>query len=162
MLTDAQQQVLAAALRASTDPVVVAALAIRNDMALADWCNALSAFIVWRSRVSQDEIMQNGFDWTQVDNLTVGKARIWEWMFDNSQGEINPSKSNIRGGIDECWKGTAAMLAVRAAVYVHCKRAATNLEEIFATGTGTDATPGLLVVDGNIGHPDVSQALNRF
>ena len=162
MLTDPQLQTLAAALRASTDPVVVEALAIRNDMALADWCNLPSTFIVWRTNVTQDEIQLNGFDWVMVDNLTVGKARIWEWLFNNQNRAINPSKANVRAGIDECWKGTAAMLAVRAAVYLHLKRAATNAEALFATGTGTDATPGALGFEGNLGHPDVSQALNRF
>lgn len=162
MLTDAQKQALAAAIRASTDPAVVAALAIRDDVTLVTWCNAPSAFIVWKSRVTQDEIMQNGFDWVRVDNLSVGKARIWEWLFDNAQSSINPSKPNVRAGIDECWKGTAADLAVRAAVYVHCKRPATNAEAVFATGTGTDATPGDLVLDGNVGATEMSQALNQY
>ena len=65
--------------------------------------------------------MQNGFDWVEVDNLTVGKARIWEWLFDNATTTINPSKANVRAGIAECWKGTAAKLAVQAAVLAHCK-----------------------------------------
>jgi len=30
------------------------------------------------------------------------------------------------------------------------KRAATRLEKVFATGTGTTATPGLLVVEGTV------------
>ena len=121
--------------------------------------NASPDFIVWRSSVSQDEIMQNGFDWTQVDNTTVGKARIWEWMFNNEQRAINPSKLNVRSGIDESWKGTAAMLAVRAAVYVHCKRKANILEKLFATGTGTDASPATMVIEGYLSYPEVHEAM---
>lgn len=113
-------------------------------------------FIVWRTQVSQDEIMQNGFDWVRVDNLSVGKARIWEWMFGNDAKSINPAKSNVRAGIDEVWKGVQADLNVRAAVYVHCKRVASRVEKLLSTGTGTDADPATMGYEGTITHSDVS------
>ena len=116
-------------------------------------------FIVWRTNVSKDEIMQNGFDWTQVDNTTVGKARIWEWMFDNGANAIDPSKDNIRTGINEAWKGSQSMLDVRAAIYVHCKRKANILEKLFATGTGSDASPATMVIEGSISYLDVYYAM---
>lgn len=116
------------------------------------------AFIVWRTSVSQDEIMQNGFDWTRVDNLSVGPARVWEWMFQNEQRAINPSKVNVRAGIDAVWKGTAADLAVRAAVYVHCKRAATRFEQLFATGTGSSAAPATMTLESPVSLQDVERA----
>jgi hypothetical protein len=116
-------------------------------------------FIVWRTSVQLDEIMQNGFDWTRVNNLSVGNARIWEWLFDNEARTINPSRPNVRAGIDETWKGTAADLAVRAAVYVHCKRQANRLEKLFATGTGSDASPGTMVVEGSLNYNDVALAM---
>jgi hypothetical protein len=107
------------------------------------------AAVVWRTAVSEDEIMLNGFDWTRVDNLSVGKARVWEWM--TQFGAIDPSRPNIRAGIEAVWVGTAADLAVRAAVYSHCKRAATTLERLFATGTGTDAVPATMAADASGG-----------
>jgi len=116
------------------------------------------AVIVWRSSVSQDEIMQNGFDWTRVDNLTVGKARIWEWVFNNSSRTFNPSKLNVRAGIDSVWVGTAADLAVRAAVYIHCKRTATKAEAIFASGSGTDVSPSTMGFEGKLSYTDVMLA----
>ena len=119
------------------------------------------AFIVWRTSVTQDEIMQNGFDWVRVDNLSVGKARIWEWLFDNQSNTLNPSKVNVRAGIDEVWKGTAADLAVRAAVYVHCRRTATRGERMLASGTGTDVSPGLLTYEGEIGPTDATRIVYR-
>lgn len=155
-MTPQQLQTLKAAILA--DPVLSAVG--RNDTELARLLNLPTAFVVWRSSVSQDEIMQNGFDWVQVDNLTVGKARIWEWLFDNDQRSINPSKVNVRAGIDEAWKGTAAMLAVRAAVYTHCKRFATRAEQILASGTGTDATPGLLGFEGSVSINDLAEMWN--
>ncbi|MCU0810115.1 MAG: hypothetical protein MUE59_03615 [Thiobacillaceae bacterium] len=120
---------------------------------------ASPAFIVWKTSVTQDEIMQNGFDWVRVDNLSVGKARIWEWLFDNQSATCNPSKINVRSGIDECWKGTAADLAVRAAVYVHCKRKANLLEKLFAVGTGSDASPATMAIEGSVSYQEVYEAM---
>ena len=114
---------------------------------------ASPAFTVWRSSVSTDEVMRNGMDWTRVDNLSIGKARIWEWM--TRPGSFNPSKENVRAGIDATWVGTAADLAVRAAVYVHCKRLATVGEKLFATGTGSDASPATLVIEGQFTYADI-------
>ena len=135
-----------------------AALPVNSDTSyfIADELrkDATPAFVVWRSSVTQDEIMQNGFDWTRVDNLSIGKARIWEWLFSNDARSFNPSKPNVRSGIDQCWGGTAADLAVRAAVYAHCKRLATRFERIFATGTGSAADPGIAVIDGVVGYAE--------
>lgn len=120
--------------------------------------NATPAFVVWKTSVAESEIFNNGMDWARVDNLSVGKSRIWEWMF--KFGSINPSKTNVRSGIDATWVGTAPDLAVRAAVYVHCKRPATRGEKLFATGTGSDAVPGTLVIEGAISASDVETARN--
>ena len=127
-------------------------------LVIAEAMNATAepAFIVWRSNVTDAEIMQNGFDWTRVDNLSAGKARVWDWMF--RFGYINPAKANVRAGIDQTWGGTAQDLAVRAAVYTHCKRSATVAEKLFATGTGSDAVPAVMSFEGALSADDVAQA----
>ena len=117
------------------------------------------AWVVWRTSVAQDEIMQNGFDWTRVDNLSIGKSRIWEWMFDNADRVFNPAKPNVRAGIDATWVGTAADLAVRTAVYTHCKRNATRAEKLFSSGTGSDATPATMAFEGQLQYADVQLAM---
>lgn len=155
-MTPAQLQTLKAAVLADQTLAAVG----RNDTELARLLNLPTAFVVWRNLVSQDEIMLNGFDWVRVDNLSVGKARIWEWLFDNPQRSINPSKVNVRAGIDEAWKGTAADLAVRAAVYTHCKRFATHAEQILGSGTGTNATPGSLGFEGAVSITDIGEMWN--
>lgn len=121
---------------------------------------ASPAFTVWRTRVTRQEILQNGFDWTRLDNLSVGKARIWTDIF--VDGLINPSKANVRTGVEAVWVGTAQDLAVRAAVYVHCKRLATRGQKLFATGTGSDADPATMAtnVEGSITGSDVETARN--
>lgn len=159
MLTTAQLQLIKAAILA--DPALdaqpnnsdgaFAIAAALNQVAVPD-------YIVWRSSVTQDEITQNGFTWTEVDNLTVGKARIWEWLFANSAGAFNPSKANVRAGIIECWSGTAGKLAVQASVFVHCKRAATRAEKALATGAGTTLAPSNMSYEGDLSYQDVEQA----
>ena len=115
------------------------------------------AYFVWRTDVAVDEIMKNGMDWTRVDNLSIGKARIWEWM--SKLGTFNAAKPNIRAGIDATWVGTTADLAVRDAVYVHCKRNATRLEKLLTTGAGTLITPSLLVYAGKVGAQEMSDII---
>ena len=123
-----------------------------DDQGLANYFNTDTAtYIVWRPSVTQGEILQSdNFDWTRVDNLTVGKARIWSSMFDNSQKAINPSKANIRAGIDASWVGTQADLNVRAAVYVLCKRSATRAEKALASGSGTSGSPSVMTFTGPV------------
>jgi hypothetical protein len=142
-----------------------------GNIAIAAWYNlaASPSFKVYRTSVPMSEIMLNGFDWTRVDNLSVGKARIWDWMVNADPGSqsIDPSKANIRAGINAVWVGTAADLAVRAAVYLHCFRDATNAEKMFATGAGTVADqtgegPATmsLTAEGNLSYQEVSTARN--
>lgn len=111
------------------------------------------AWTVWKTDVSRLEVLQNGFDWTRLDNLSIGKARIWSDIF--VYGSLNASKLNVRAGIEAVWVGTAADLAVRAAVYVHCKRSANILEKILSTGTGTDETPATMGFEGTISYLEV-------
>jgi hypothetical protein len=118
---------------------------------------AAPAFIVWRTKVTKKAIHASpAFDWTRVDNLSVGKARIWDLMF--SAGDIDASQANIRAGIDATWVGTQADLNVRAAVYTQCKRSATRAERVLATGTGSDASPGTLTFEGEIGYDEIQVA----
>ena len=114
---------------------------------------AVPAFIVWKTNVSIDEIMRNGMDWARVDNLSVGKARIWDWL--GQLGSFDASKTNVRAGIDATWVGTAADLAVRAQVYTHCKRSALLAEKLLAAGVGTDANPATMAYEGEITINDV-------
>jgi hypothetical protein len=120
-------------------------------------------FYVWRTSVSIDEVMQNGFDWARVDNLSVGKARIWEWM--GQLGAFDPSKANVRAGIIACWVGTSADLAVRLAVFGHCQRLASRVEKLLATGNGTTVIvdgsgPATLGYQGELSFMDVLDAWN--
>jgi hypothetical protein len=159
MLTTAQNALLKAAIEADQ---TLNALPNNTDSAfeIAAQFNAEAspAFVVWETSVSVDEIMRNGMDWARVDNLTVGKARIWDWL--GRLGTFDASRANVRAGIDAAWVGTAADLAVRAAIYTHCKRNATRAEKVLATGTGSDASPATMGWEGKLSYQDAFNARN--
>ena len=160
-LTPEQIPVFRAALYAVTDPEFVGYREAGMARPMTEWWNrpADPPKTVWKSRLELEEITSNGFDWVRVDNLSVGKARIWEWMFGTENKSINPSKPNIRAGIAEVWKGTAADLAVQATVLQHCKRPATRIEALYATGSGTMGAPATMVFTEQLSEPDVMRAL---
>jgi hypothetical protein len=155
-LTTAQKNALLAFIQG--DPTAGPLFTDGNLSGLADYLNgdADPAFIVWRTFVDRDTVMLNGFDWARVDNLSVGKARIWEWLVMGPTGGFNPSKLNVRAGIDAVWAGTQADLAVRDAVYVHCKRSASRVEKLFATGTGSNAVPATMAIEGPLSFTDLT------
>ena len=141
-----------------------------NDQEAAAALNATASpeYYVYRTSVPMSEIMLNGFNWTRVDNLNVGKARIWEWMISaNPDRAINPSKANVRAGINAVWVGTQADLDVRDAVYAHCYRAASIAEKLLATGAGTvpvndgdGSGPAVMGFEGDMTAQDVVDSYN--
>jgi hypothetical protein len=85
---------------------------------------------------------------------------------DPNSHNINPSKANVRAGINAVWVGTAPDLAVRAAVYLHCFRDATLAEKLLktaGTGTAADSTgegPATLGWEGTIQAGDMGVILS--
>lgn len=163
-LTTEQAAALRADILASNDPDVVAArgggAVGRNDTELARLYNlaASPAYTAWKVSITKDEIYGNGFSWAQIDNVTEPRWRIWVELFDNEARACAPYKPNVRAGIGEVWTGTAAKEAVRDYVLAKCKRAATRVERLFATGTGSDAVPGVLAVEGELTPSDIGRA----
>lgn len=159
MLTEQQSVALAAAIRASSDPVVVAALAIRNDVALTDWCNADSTFVVWKTKVTVEEV-GNKINGTELAGLTSLNHTRLQTVVALSQNGVNPSLADRRAFFDDIFSGAGGAIT-RANLLALWKRLATNAERVFCTGTGTDPAPGLLVFEGRVSISEVSSALNR-
>lgn len=158
MLTDAQKVTLAAAIRASVDPTVVAALAIRDDVALWNWCNANSTAVVWKTLVSLGDIGKTFVATALADITSANTDKLHNYAAWNPAG-CNPSRADTRAFFDDVFS-VAAGASTRTALLALWKRFATNAENVFATGTKTDATPGLLVFEGAVGLTELSQALN--
>lgn len=158
-MTPEQYQTLANHIRANTDPVIIAALPLRNDGHIQEWYSVDSTFVVWRSRLSAEaarEAITNGDGLAQLDNLTAGKRDSLLWTL---SGETHPANTAQRAAIENLC-GTQNTL--KAAILAAQKRVATRAEAIFVTGTGTSQTPGELGWEGMLSVNDVSTALNNY
>lgn len=126
-----------------------------NAFQVAVWygLTATPDFWVWKTSVTARQLMSDGgFDWTRIDNLSVSKARIWEFMM--AAQTVDPSQSNIRAGFAACFSavGDAATLA---AITVQCRRLAGRIEKLFAVGTGSTGSPATMGYEGKITDSDV-------
>lgn len=156
MLTDAQLQTLATALKAETTQSVVNALAIRDDITLTTWVNAPSAISAWNATMAKRDLFE-ATDVTKFDGITQGKRDAWRLMLDNSP--IDMSRQKMRKAVQDTW-GNADSVAVLQA----CTRFATNGEVYLgsADATTNTVTAKKLNFAGYISINDVSSALNRF
>lgn len=160
MMTDIQLQTLVAAIRASTDPVVIAARTARNDAKLAEIYNAASSKIVWKTRVPNDDIgdAMNGTEVAGLSSLNMQRAQM---LANYSSGWQNPSRADRRAAFDQIFSG-AGGATTRAALAVLWRRPASLAESLFITGTGTDASPATLGWEGPVQVSEISRALNEL
>jgi hypothetical protein len=74
-------------------------------------------------------------------------------------GGVAPFLASIRAFFDDIFSG-AGGTNTRAALLVLWKRLASRVEQLFATGTGSDAVPATLGFEGPISVNDVEAARN--
>jgi hypothetical protein len=149
MLTDAQKVTIKADILANAD--TLAAYNIGNLDALEKLYNAAAApaFVVWKTNLQPAEYRE-AIVWTEVDALTTGsKYRIWEWLTMDMTAPIDASKANVRQGIADCW---ASNTTTRTNLLAAAKRSASRIEKLFATGTGSTASPAVMAVEGPINY----------
>ena len=149
MLTEAQRATLLADILANQD--TAAKYQIGDLSSLAELYNAAAspAFTVWRSVLTPEQArtaITGGDGLAQLDNLTAGKRDSLFWTFD---GDTYPANADQRAAIvNLCGTQNSLKTAILAAQ----KRTASRIEKLFATGTGSDASPATLVVEGPIGY----------
>ena len=149
MLTEAQRTTLKANILANQD--TADKYAIGDLSSLANLYNAAAspAFVVWKTDLQPAEYRE-AIVWTEVDALTTGsKYRIWEWLTMGMTAPIDASRVNVRQGIADCW---ASNTTTRINLLAAAKRNASRIEKLFATGTGSTASPATMVVEGPIGY----------
>lgn len=154
-----QLAILKADILAATDQPTVDARLIRDDVTLATLYNAQASplFWVWRSTLTAEQAraaIAGGEGLSQLDNLTAGKRDALLWLF---QGTTQPASAAQRDAIQNLC-GTQNLL--KAAITAAQKRTVTRAERLYATGTGTEATPGVSGWEGTVTHMDISDALN--
>lgn len=157
-LTEVQQQTLAAHIRTNTDPAVAAALAVRNDMALADWYNqpATPAQSAWRIAVTDRELFE-AMTQTIYDGLSAGKRDSWALFLQFAPADM--SRPALRAAVLDVWPATPANVILNASI-----EPLRRVEAIFG---GTPTTSGTVTAVrrnyvGPIHYNDVSDALNRY
>jgi len=154
-LTPAQLSTLQADIEA--DPVLDA-LPNNSDgaFAIAAAYNVLASptFTVWRTNVPTKDC-KTAMIWTEYIARSAGEREAWTFMLSN--GFINVGDVNVRQGIQDIFSG-AGGATTRANLMSIAKRSATRGEKLFATGTGSDASPATMTVEGSLSFQDVEQA----
>ena len=163
MLTSAQKITLKAAIAAETDSTFAALRTAGNEQGMADWYNSLAspAFYCWRTNVSRVEIYNTTsgegttWSWTFYKNQAAVEQNAWVQMFMGDQADF--SQANLRAGIAVIFTSASAANATHALAIG--KRQAQRGEKVFASGTGTLATPATFGWQGTISAQDISDAL---
>jgi hypothetical protein len=159
-LTNAQLLALKAAIQANTDPEFVGYRDAGMARPMADWYNvsASPAFVVWKTRVSNDEIgdAMNGTEVAGLSSLNMQRAQM---LANYSSGYQNPSRADRRAAFDAIFSGAGGQ-NTRAALAILWRRTATRAEKLFASGTGTDAAPATLSFEGSLSDYDIALALS--
>ena len=110
--------------------------------------NASPAFTVWKTLVAVGDVGKT-FVASELAGLTqLNTSRLQNLAAWLAAG-VNPSLASIRQFFDDIFSG-AGGANTRAALLVLWKRPASRVERVFATGTGSDASPGLIVSEGPI------------
>lgn len=170
-LTAAQLQTLKADLAANTATVVVAGntvainsldtLAERNTDsadAVAQWYNgtASPSFTVWKKLATLNQI-GDAINATELAGLTSLNISRLEAIATYSPAGVNPSLADRRQAFDDIFSG-AGGTNTRASLLALWKRLANRAEKLFATGTGSDASPATLSFEGALTFQNVLDA----
>lgn len=115
--------------------------------------------ICWKTAVSNEDI-GNAMNGTEIAGLSsLGMQRL-QVLAAYSNGTQNPSRFDRRDAFDRVFSGSGGNVT-RPALLALWKRTMLRIEKLFATGTGSDASPATLAanVDGQISYQDVQSAM---
>lgn len=112
-----------------------------GSAAIADLYNAVAApvFIVWKKNVSIGAV-GDAINATELAGLTTLNVTRLQAIGQYAPSGINPSLADRRQAFDDIFSG-AGGATTRASLLALWKRNATRGEKLFATGTGSDASP---------------------
>lgn len=132
-----------------------------GNAAIASAFNAAAApaFTVWKTKVTVTQVGDNIVG-TELAGLTTLNLTRLQTIVQMSDAGVNPSLSDRRAFFDDVFSG-AGGVATRAKLLALWKRFATRGEKLFATGTGSDAAPATLVIEGNLTTADIEAARNQ-
>jgi hypothetical protein len=125
---------------------------------IADIYNQDTAgFYVWKTSLSNYEVRKN-IVWTEyIASSSQDEKMAFELMLSN--GQIDPSDINVRSGIATIF-GSPQQATTRDQILAISQRIANRIEELFATGTGSQVDPATMVFEGSLTYQDVYKARN--
>jgi hypothetical protein len=153
VLTTAQRNALKADILANSDALAIYTVGNLEALAALYNANASPTFTVWKSNVSINAVGK-AFNGSELAGLTTANQTRLQTIALYLADGVNPSIASNRAFFDDVFSG-ASGANTRAALLVLWKRAATRLEKLFATGTGSDASPGTLVIEGSLSPDDL-------
>jgi hypothetical protein len=128
------------------------------DIAIAYNTQAVPNFTVWKSNVPINQVGQK-FNGTELAGLTQANNARLQTLATYLLAGVNPSLPDCRQFFDDIFSG-AGGTNTRANLLALWKRLATRAEKLYATGTGSDPSPAVMVVEGAISYQDVMIARN--
>jgi hypothetical protein len=155
-LTTAQLQALATDIAASEFSGLPQNSDSADQIAKAYNLDASPDFTVWKTNGPLDDIGLN-FDASEVETLSGLENDRLETFATYSPNGVNPSRIDHRNFYDGVFAG-AGGANTRANLLILWKRLARRIEQLYATGTGSDPDPAQLVYEGTIGYRDVLAA----
>lgn len=156
-MTPQQLATLKAAIDA--DPVLAATpLDSTGYKQVADAMNLAAAGpnnVCWKTTVTIRETGQafNGAEWAGMTSANHSRLQTVAQYLMN----YNAALPDIRAMFNDIWSGAGGTIT-RASLLVLWKRTMKRGEKLYATGTGSDASPATLTFEGNITSPDVAEA----
>jgi hypothetical protein len=124
---------------------------------ISDWYNGFGpagTHTVWKSNVSITEI-GDAINAAELAGLTSLNNTRLQTLVALSSGGVNPSLANRRVFFDDIFSG-AGGTNTRAMLLTLWKRLCREVEKVFATGTGSDASPATLAFEGTVSGNDIS------
>jgi hypothetical protein len=139
----------------------------RNAIAAAYNLPAAPDFWAWKAYLTKNDVVSStsidGTNWTWVGNgfitRSAGEQETWNQLW-NASGAINPSLPQVRQAFADILSGTGNAALNRAHMLAMAREKATRGEKLFATGTGSSASPAVRAVVGQVSFQDVDSALN--
>ena len=116
------------------------------------------AFIVWKTSATIADTTKafNGSEWAGMTSANHTRLQtVRQWLEDS----YDASRADIRAMFNDVWSG-AGGANTRTALLAVWKRTATKAEKIFASGTGSDASPANLTIEGLLNYADIQAARN--
>lgn len=182
-MTPAQLTSLKAAVLASQDAAIQSAATTRNDTELSRLLNLPSSFSVWRSTTPADEVA-DAILWDrltpvdtpdgtaiQTNRLLLCQAKQMNLqVLLQGRDSIGTGRSNLRAGLSDALLNVPSGVggATQDAGWIGAGRVkatitrfATVAERVFASGTGTAGSPGVLGWEGSVGIADIGEMWNQ-